>query len=77
MLTDIDSANNLVELFLKRADEKADQPFLGAKIDGSWQTLSWRGSSKPDEVVNGATAVIVLVALSIAPLALASRSDFV
>ena len=42
MLTDIDSANNLVELFLKRADEKADQPFLGAKIDGAWQTLSWR-----------------------------------
>lgn len=41
MLTDIDSANNLVELFLKRAGEKGDRPFLGAKIDGSWQTISW------------------------------------
>ncbi|WP_324828904.1 AMP-dependent synthetase/ligase [Qipengyuania zhejiangensis] len=42
MLSDIDSANNLVELFLKRADAHADQPFLGAKIDGAWRTISWR-----------------------------------
>lgn len=41
MLADIDTANNLVELFLKRADEKGDSAFLGAKIDGSWQTISW------------------------------------
>ncbi|SFO88208.1 AMP-dependent synthetase/ligase [Qipengyuania nanhaisediminis] len=41
MLSDIDSANNLVELFLKRADAKTDQPFLGWKADGSWQTMSW------------------------------------
>ncbi|WP_370190213.1 long-chain fatty acid--CoA ligase [Qipengyuania sp.] len=41
MLSDIDSANNLVELFLKRAAEKGDRPFLGAKIAGSWQTISW------------------------------------
>ncbi|TMM48240.1 AMP-dependent synthetase/ligase [Qipengyuania marisflavi] len=41
MLSDIDAANNLVELFLKHADEKADQPFLGHKRAGEWQTLSW------------------------------------
>ncbi|WP_341713154.1 long-chain fatty acid--CoA ligase [Erythrobacter sp.] len=41
MLTDIDSANNLVELFLKRADSRADKPFLGARIDGQWKTISW------------------------------------
>ena len=41
MLSDIDAANNLVELFLKRADEKPDAPFLGAKRDGKWQTISW------------------------------------
>ena len=41
MLSDIDSANNLVELFLKRADEKGDLPFLGAKLGGVWQTTSW------------------------------------
>lgn len=42
MLHDIDSANNLVELFLKRADEKGDAPFLGRKEGGEWVTQSWR-----------------------------------
>ena len=41
MLSDIDSANNLVELFLKRADEKSGQPFFGWKEGGSWQTMTW------------------------------------
>jgi long-chain acyl-CoA synthetase len=41
VLTDIDSANNLVELFLKRADARRDKPFLGARIDGGWQTITW------------------------------------
>ena len=40
-LSDVDNANNLVDLFLKRADERGDRPFLGAKRDGEWQTLSW------------------------------------
>jgi long-chain acyl-CoA synthetase len=41
-LSDIDSANNLVELFLKRADARGDRPFLGAKAGGQWNTQSWR-----------------------------------
>jgi long-chain acyl-CoA synthetase len=41
-LSDIDSANNLVELFLKRADARGDRLFLGAKAGGAWHTLSWR-----------------------------------
>ncbi len=41
-LNDIDNANNLVELFLKRADEKGDAPFLGRKANGEWTTQSWR-----------------------------------
>ncbi|GAA4047539.1 AMP-dependent synthetase/ligase [Parerythrobacter jejuensis] len=41
-LSDFETANNLVELFLKRADENGDKPFLGAKHDGTWQTQSWR-----------------------------------
>ena len=40
-LSDIDSANNLVELFLKRADARRDQPFLGEKKGGGWQTRTW------------------------------------
>ena len=38
ILQDIDRSNNLVELFLTRADEKRDEPFLGAKRDGEWHT---------------------------------------
>ncbi|QUL39468.1 long-chain fatty acid--CoA ligase [Erythrobacter sp. JK5] len=41
-LQDIDAANNLIELFLKRADEKGETPFLGRKQDGEWRTQSWR-----------------------------------
>ena len=40
-LTDIDTANNLVELFLKRADARSDKPFLGAKVGGGWLTRNW------------------------------------
>jgi len=42
ILKDIDRANNLVELFFERVEEKGDKPFLGRKVDGEWQTLSWR-----------------------------------
>ncbi|MFZ9394633.1 MAG: AMP-dependent synthetase/ligase [Erythrobacter sp.] len=42
MLQEIDSARNLVELFLKRADTKGDTPFLGHKHAGQWVTQSWR-----------------------------------
>ncbi len=41
-LTDFDSVPNLVTLFLQRADEKGDAPFLGARRDGEWRTQSWR-----------------------------------
>lgn len=41
-LSDIEQTGNLVELFLKRADENGDKPFLGAKKDGVWVTRSWR-----------------------------------
>ena len=41
LLQDVDTARNLVELFLKRADEKGDAPFLGRKSEGKWHTQSW------------------------------------
>jgi long-chain acyl-CoA synthetase len=40
-LRDVDSAGSLVELFLKRADELGDAPFLGRKENGEWVTQSW------------------------------------
>ena len=45
-LAEIDSANTLVELFLSRADEKGDAPFLAAKKDGEWVTRSWRETAE-------------------------------
>ncbi|MGZ3173227.1 MAG: AMP-dependent synthetase/ligase [Croceibacterium sp.] len=41
-IADFDASKNLVELFLKRADELADKPFLTAKRDGEWRSISWR-----------------------------------
>jgi len=41
-LTDFEAANNLVELFLRRADERGERPFLTAKQDGEWRSQSWR-----------------------------------
>ncbi|WBY17020.1 long-chain fatty acid--CoA ligase [Erythrobacteraceae bacterium WH01K] len=41
-LSNIEQASNLVDLFLKRADENGDKPFLGRKTGGEWKTQSWR-----------------------------------
>ena len=46
VLQDIDGAQNLVALFLKRADEKGDAPFLGHKTGGQWVTQSWRSAAE-------------------------------
>ncbi|MBA4007984.1 MAG: long-chain fatty acid--CoA ligase [Erythrobacter sp.] len=46
MLQDIDNAQNLVALFLKRADEKGDAPFLGHKTGGQWVTQTWRSAAE-------------------------------
>ena len=40
-ISDFDSANNLVSLFLSRADEREEAPFLWAKRSGQWQSISW------------------------------------
>ena len=41
MLSEIDSATNLVELFLKRAQAHPEKAFLGTKRQGRWDTISW------------------------------------
>jgi len=40
-ISDLETRNNLVELFLARADVRGDAPFLWAKRDSKWQSLSW------------------------------------
>ncbi|WAT17158.1 AMP-dependent synthetase/ligase [Aurantiacibacter sp. MUD11] len=45
-LADIDNARNLVSLFLQRADELGDKPFLTAKIDGTWTPISYAEAAR-------------------------------
>jgi len=45
-LTDFASAPNLVRLFLDRADELGERPFLSAKAEGAWQALSWAETAR-------------------------------
>ena len=45
-LTDFAAAPNLVRLFLDRADELGERPFLAAKRQGAWQTQSWREAAE-------------------------------
>ena len=40
-ISDLPNTRNLVELLLNRADARGDAPFLWAKRDGDWQSLSW------------------------------------
>lgn len=45
-LSDFDAANNLVSLFLLRADQRGDKPLLWVKRDGAWAPLSWRDAAR-------------------------------
>ena len=45
-LSDFDSAANLVGLFLARADERGDRPFLWSKHGSAWQSLSWTEAAR-------------------------------
>jgi long-chain acyl-CoA synthetase len=38
--------DNLVSLFLTRAEEKGDKPFLWAKRDGEWRPTSWAEAAR-------------------------------
>lgn len=45
-LDDFDACPNLVALFLSRADELGEKPFLTARRDGSWQSISWAEAAR-------------------------------
>src|SRR3569833_738039 len=38
--------DNLVSLFLARAEDKGDKPFLWAKSDGDWRSISWAEAAR-------------------------------
>lgn len=44
-LSDFATSPNLVRLFLDRAAERGDRPFLWAKRDGEWRSRSWRDAA--------------------------------
>ncbi|MEO7385128.1 MAG: AMP-binding protein, partial [Novosphingobium sp.] len=45
-IDDFDASPNLVALFLSRADELGDKPFLTAKRDGVWQSITWAEAAR-------------------------------
>ena len=45
-LSDFDAASNLVSLFLARADARGERPFLWAKREGKWQSISWAEAAR-------------------------------
>ena len=45
-LQDIEQATSLVGLFLQRADERGDMPFLTARLDGTWQAISYAEAAR-------------------------------
>lgn len=45
-LSDITQARSLVGLFLTRADDLGERPFLSAKTDGEWAAISWREAAR-------------------------------
>ncbi len=46
MARQLEHFDNLVSMFLTRAAEKGDAPFLWAKRDGEWRPISWADAAR-------------------------------
>ena len=46
MARQLERFENLVSMFLARAEEKGDAPFLWAKRDGEWRAISWAEAAR-------------------------------
>ena len=46
MARQLERFDNLVSLFLTRAEEKGDKPFLWAKREGQWRSVSWSDAAR-------------------------------
>jgi long-chain acyl-CoA synthetase len=46
MARQLEHFDNLVQMFLTRAREKGDAPFLWARHDGEWRSTSWAGARR-------------------------------
>lgn len=58
MARQLETFDNLVQMFFTRAREKGDAPFLWAKADGKWQATSWAEAAQ--QVAALATALTQL-----------------
>ena len=45
-ISDLGTRRNLVELFLARADAGGEKPFLWAKREGEWRSISWAEAAR-------------------------------
>ncbi|MFM5916760.1 MAG: AMP-dependent synthetase/ligase [Novosphingobium sp.] len=57
-ISDLNSTKNVVELFLRRADARGNEPFLWAKREGKWHPQSW--AEVADQVCVLAEALVEL-----------------
>ena len=46
MARQLERFENLISLFLTRAEEKGDEPFLWAKREGEWRSISWSDAAQ-------------------------------
>jgi long-chain acyl-CoA synthetase len=46
MARQLEHFDNLVSLFLTRAEEKGDEPFLWARREGEWRSISWTEAAR-------------------------------
>jgi len=46
MARQLERFDNLVAMFLTRASEKGDAPFLWAKREGEWSSVSWHEAAR-------------------------------
>ena len=61
-LSDIENSRSLVELFLARADDRGDMPFLTAKTSGEWQSISYADAARQVCLLAQALTTMGLVA---------------
>ena len=54
MARQLEHFENLVALFLARADEKGDAPFLWAKSEDDWRPTSWRDAARQVSALSAA-----------------------
>ena len=61
-LSDIENSRSLVDLFLARADDRGDMPFLTAKTGGEWQSISYAEAARQVCLLAQALTAMGLVA---------------